>query len=136
VTKVLFYCATLQCLSFISARVDGRKPSLGMSFDSIKDVEEFYKSYAHDEGFSIHIGPQNLAIDEVINKRFMCSRPGFKKMKETNGPPKNLKNHALTRCGYDANVYVKLGMDKKYYIASMVEEHNHPLCSHDKTPFL
>jgi hypothetical protein len=110
VTKVLFYCATLQCLSFIPARVDGRKPSLGMSFDSIKDVEEFYKSYAHDEGFSIRIGPQNLAIDEVINKRFMCSRPGFKKMKETNGPPKNLKNHALTRCGYDANVYVKLGI--------------------------
>jgi hypothetical protein len=29
-----------------------------MSFDSIKDVEEFYKEYAHDVGFSVRVGQQ------------------------------------------------------------------------------
>lgn len=124
------------CSSFIPVCVDERKPILGMSFHSIKDVEEFYKSYAHNGGFSVRIGPQNLALDGVINKRFMCSRAGFKKVKETDDAPKNQKNHALSRCGCNANIYVKLGTDKKYYITSMVEEHNHPLCSPDKTLFL
>jgi hypothetical protein len=30
-----------------------------------------------------------------------------------------------TRCGCEAHIYVKLGSDKKYRIASMVECHNH-----------
>jgi hypothetical protein len=116
--------------------VDGTKPVLGKSFDSLKDAEEFYKSYAHHGGFSVRIGPQNKALDEVINKRFMCSRAGFKKVNETDGPAIKQKKHALTRCGCDANMYVKLGPDKKYHITALVEEHNHPLCSPDKTPFL
>jgi hypothetical protein len=64
--------------------VDGMKPVVGMSFDSIKSVEEFYKSYAHKVGVSVHIGPQHLVIDEVMSKKFLCSRQGFKK---TNVPP-------------------------------------------------
>jgi hypothetical protein len=134
--KIFFYRFIVQCSSFIPVCVDERKPVLGMSFHSIKDVEEFYKSYAHNGGFSVRIGPQNLALDGVINKRFMCSRAGFKKVKETDDAPKNQKNHALSRCGCNANIYVKLGTDKKYYITSMIEEHNHPLCSPDKTLFL
>jgi hypothetical protein len=31
---------------------------------------------------------------------------------------------------------VKLGTDKKYYISSMVEQHNHILCSPNKAHFL
>jgi hypothetical protein len=31
---------------------------------------------------------------------------------------------------------VKLGSDKRYHIASMVEQHNHGLVSPDKVPFL
>ena len=27
------------------------KPKIGMIFDTLKDVEEFYKSYAHEVGF-------------------------------------------------------------------------------------
>lgn len=124
------------CASFIPICVDRRKPVIGMSFHSCNDAEEFYKSYAHDGGFSVRVGSQNKALGEVINKRYMCSRAGFKKVKEVDDPPKNQKNHALTRCGCDANMYVKLGPDKKYHITSMVEEHNHPLCSPNKIPFL
>jgi hypothetical protein len=110
------------------------KPVVGMSFDSIKSVEEFYKLYAHKGGFSVRIGPQHLVTDEVVSKKFLCSRQGFKKI---NVPPtEKQKNHTETRCGCDAHVSVKLGMDKMYYIASVVEEHNHILVSPNKTQFL
>jgi zinc finger SWIM domain-containing protein 3 len=105
-----------------------------MSFDSIKYVEEFYKSYAHKVGFSVYIGSQKLVIDEVMSKKFLCSRQGFKK---TNVPPiGKQKNRTETRCGCDAHVFVKLGMTKRYYVASVVEEHNHILVSPNKTQFL
>jgi hypothetical protein len=31
-----------------------------MSFDSIRDVEEFCKEYAHDVGFSVRVGQQKM----------------------------------------------------------------------------
>jgi hypothetical protein len=114
--------------------VDGIKPILGMSFDCIKFAEEFYKSYTHKVGFSVRTGPQKIVIDEVLSKKFLCSRQGFKK---TNIPPtRKQKNHTETRCGCNAHVFVKLGVDKWYCIASVVEEHNHIIVSPDKTQFL
>jgi zinc finger SWIM domain-containing protein 3 len=114
-----------QCSSYIPACEDGIKAVVGMSFDSIKFVEEFYKSYAHEVGFSVRIGSQKLMIDEVMSKKFLCSRQGFKK---TNVPPTGKqKIQTETICGCDAHVFVKLSMDKRYYIASIVEEHNHIL---------
>ena len=41
-----------------------------------------------------------------------------------------------TRCGYEAHIVVKLGTDKKYRIASMVEEHIHGFVSPDKRHLL
>jgi hypothetical protein len=123
--------------SFIPACVDGMKPTVGMSFDSIYDVEEFYKEYAHEGGFSVHIGSQNMLFGEIVNKMFLCSKNGFKKKEEeANDPSKKRKSQVDTRCGCDAHIYVKLGTDKKYYISSMVEQHNHILCSPNKAPFL
>jgi hypothetical protein len=31
---------------------------VGMTFDSLEEVEEFYKSYTHECGFSVRIGAQ------------------------------------------------------------------------------
>lgn len=127
----------LQYSSFVLACVDGMKPVVGMSFDTIQDVEEFYKEYAHEGRFSVRIGSQNVLYGEIVNKRFLCSRNGFKKKKEEIGDPsKKRKSQVETRCGCDAHIYVKLGTDKKYHISSMVEQHNHVLCSPNKAPFL
>jgi hypothetical protein len=41
-----------------------------------------------------------------------------------------------SKCGCEAHIYVKLGSDKKYWIASMVEYHNHGLVSPNKRYFL
>jgi hypothetical protein len=75
---------------------------------------------------------------QIANKRFLCSRNGFNKSNDDkpNAPTKKKKKRAVKRCGCDANIYVKLGADKKYHISSFVEEHNHTLVSPDKTPFL
>jgi zinc finger SWIM domain-containing protein 3 len=124
----------LQCSSYIPGCADGTKPVVGMSFDSIKSVKKFYKSYAHKGKFSVSIGPQHLVIHEVVSKKFLCSRQGFKK---TNVPPTvKQKNSTETRCGCDAHISVKLGMNKRYFIALVVEEHNHILVSPNKTQFL
>jgi hypothetical protein len=71
----------------------------------------------------------------------VCSRQGFSKNRLTSTVattlnPKKPKKYAETRCGCNAHIYVKSGSDTMYYIASMVEEHNHGLVSPNKIPFL
>ena len=39
-----------QCSSFIPECEDNLKPKVGMAFQGLKAVEEFYKSYAHHSG--------------------------------------------------------------------------------------
>jgi hypothetical protein len=133
----------LQISSFIPACEDGTKAVIGISFESLQAVEEFYKSYAHDVGFSVRIGSQNVVLDEVINQRFFCSRQGFKKEKKkdvsgtvTPSVKGKVKKYEETRCGCNAHIYVKLNTDRRYYITSFIEQHNHGMISPDKTPFL
>jgi hypothetical protein len=92
-------------------------------------------------GFFVCIGAQGRVINAVKNKRFLCSRQGFSKNRLTGtvAPTLNSKKPkkcAETRCGSNAHIYMKLGSDTRYYIASMVEEHNHDLVSPNKIPFL
>ena len=69
----------LQCSSFIPECEDDLKPKVGMTFEGLKAVEEFYKSYAHQSGFGVRIGQQKKLENEVVRtKRYMCNRQGFK----------------------------------------------------------
>jgi hypothetical protein len=106
---------------------------VGMTFDSLEEVEEFYKLYAHECGFSVRIGVQGKKSDVIEHKRFVCSREGFTNRK---AEPNKQKKLFEIRCGCNARIYVRLSQDKRYYIASFVEVHNHGLVSPDKTPFL
>jgi hypothetical protein len=105
------------------------KPVVGMSFDTLDKVEQFYKTYAHESGFSVRIGAQSKKSDVVDNKRFVC----FTKRRVE---PNKQNKHSEIRCGCNARIYVRLGQDSRYYIASFVEEHNHGPVSPDKIPFL
>ena len=49
-----------------------------MIFDTLKDVEEFYKSYAHEVGFSVRVGQHKKGNEEILFKRYYCSREGFR----------------------------------------------------------
>jgi hypothetical protein len=53
------------------------KPTVGMIFDTLTDVEIFYKSYAHEVGFSARVDQQK-ENDEILFKRYCCSREGYR----------------------------------------------------------
>jgi hypothetical protein len=54
-----------------------------MTFNTLEEVEEFYKTYAHQAGFAVSIGPQIKLLDRVENKRFYCTRQGFRSKKKS-----------------------------------------------------
>jgi len=60
------------------------KPMVGMIFDTLTYEEKFYKSYAHDAGFSVLIGQQKKRMEEVLIKRYLCSREGYRKEEDNN----------------------------------------------------
>jgi hypothetical protein len=51
---------------------------VGMIFDTLSDVENFYKSYAHNVGFSVRVGQHKKENDEILFKRYCCSREGYR----------------------------------------------------------
>ena len=61
-----------------------KQPRIGMIFDTLRNVEDFYKSSAHDAGFSVRIGQQKKQNEEILIKRYLCSREGYKKEDEKN----------------------------------------------------
>ena len=112
-----------------------------MIFDTLDDVEKFYKCYAHETGFSVHVGQQKKKNEETLFKRYYCSREGFRKqsaqiVSAESGKKRKSPNVMETRCGCEAHIVVKLGTDRKYRISSMVEEHSHGFVSPDKRHLL
>ncbi|KAL6658165.1 hypothetical protein ACP70R_003751 [Stipagrostis hirtigluma subsp. patula] len=106
------------------------KTVVGMIFDTLADVEKFYKSYAHDAGFSVRIGQHKKKHEEILFKRYYCSREGYSQENVTNASDESGKKRKSpilmeTRCGCPAHIVVKLDSEKKYQIVSMVEEHSH-----------
>ncbi|KAG2595886.1 hypothetical protein PVAP13_5KG116587 [Panicum virgatum] len=115
-------------------------PRIGMIFDTLRHVEDFYKSYAHDASFSVRIGQQKKQNEEILIKWYLCSREVYKKEDEKNvtdaSGNKRTHNVMEKRCGCQAHIVVNLGSDKNYRIVSMVDEHNHDFVSPDKRQFL
>jgi hypothetical protein len=52
---------------------------VGMIFDTLTDMKKFYKSYAHEAGFSVCVGQHKKQNEEILVKRFCCSRDGYRK---------------------------------------------------------
>jgi hypothetical protein len=112
-----------------------------MIFDTLTDVEKFYKSYAHDNGFSVRVGQHKKGNEGILFKRYYCAREGFRKESQKHATDESSKkrktpNVLETRCGCPAHIVVKLESDKKYRIFSMVDEHNHGFVSPDKRHLL
>ncbi|EEE63447.1 hypothetical protein OsJ_18260 [Oryza sativa Japonica Group] len=118
------------------------KPMVGMIFDTLTDVEKFYKSYAHEAGFSVRVGQHKKQNEEILFKRYYCSREGYikervKDVSDESGKKKRKTPYMMeTRCGCEAHIVVKLGSDKKYRISSMIGEHSHGFVSPDKRHLL
>jgi hypothetical protein len=114
---------------------------VGMIFDTLTDMEKIYRSYAHDAGFSVRVGQHKKQNEKILLKRYYCLREGYRKENVKNiidesGKKRKTHNMMETRCGCEAHIVVKLGSDKKYQIASMVEKHSHGFVSPDKRHLL
>ena len=70
---------------------------VGMIFDTLKDVEKFYKSYAHEAGFSVRVGQHKKENGEIVFKRYYYSREGYRKENETNisDESKKIEKHIM-----------------------------------------
>jgi len=55
------------------------KPMVGMIFDTLTDVEKFYKSYAHEAGFFVRVDQHKKQNEEILIKQYYCSREGYRK---------------------------------------------------------
>jgi hypothetical protein len=64
---------------FHAADSEHSKPKVGLIFDSLAYVEKFYKSYAHDNGFSVRVGQHKKGNEAILFKRYYCAREGYRK---------------------------------------------------------
>ncbi|TVU23182.1 hypothetical protein EJB05_30217, partial [Eragrostis curvula] len=108
-----------------------------MTFEDIESAKEFYKAYAGHVGFSVRVGQHKTKDGLLLNKRFYCSREGFRDDKDqTQSEPecggKRKYERKITRCGCQAMLAIKRTKESKYIITSFVEEHTHAFVSPDK----
>ena len=60
-------------------------------------MEKFYKSYAHEVGISVRVGQhKKKGNEEILFKRYYCSREGFRKKNITNGSDESEKKRKDT----------------------------------------
>ena len=75
-------------------------------------MEEFYKLFAHEVGFSVRVGQhKKKGNEEILFKRYYCSREGFRKENITKllmnlGKKRKTHNVMETRCGCQAHIVV------------------------------
>ena len=63
------------CPSFTSRCNEKLKPTIGMTFEGLEAVEEFYKSSAHHVVFGVCVGQQRKLDNAVVRrKRFMLGK--------------------------------------------------------------
>jgi hypothetical protein len=53
------------------------KPTIGMVFDTLTNVERFYTLYAHDNGFSVRVCQHKKGNEEILFKQNYCAREGY-----------------------------------------------------------
>ncbi|XP_071687053.1 protein FAR-RED IMPAIRED RESPONSE 1-like [Rutidosis leptorrhynchoides] len=110
----------------VGVRHDERveEPKIGMTFDTIEDVANFYANYGKKMGFGVFKrSSEKDAIDDITKyATFACSRAQKSVSKSRNSL--NPRPTTKTNCG--AKVRVVLGADKKYRLSKVYLEHNHP----------
>lgn len=102
-------------------------PFIGMEFDTIKMVDDFWEQYGRDVGFGgrIHYGHKSRKDGVVLSKTYLCCRAGLKVEDKRRI---NSKRRPETRCECPVKFVVCLNREKgKYYVKQFIENHNHLL---------
>ncbi|PIA39893.1 hypothetical protein AQUCO_02600385v1 [Aquilegia coerulea] len=101
-----------------------RELELGMIFDSVGEVFDYYVKYGNEKGFPVKRRSSKKGDDgEVRWVIFACSRSG----KTESTSKKAFKMHHLTKTGCKAKINAALMPDGKWRVTSIVLDHNHEL---------
>ncbi|KAL7172245.1 hypothetical protein ACSBR2_031857 [Camellia fascicularis] len=99
-------------------------PKVGMLFDSIDELVEFYKLYGKAKGFGVSIRTSKKGTDgKVRYVTVACCHTGKQRIRSSN--PLKLKPQSKTDC--KAKLSVVLCPDEKWMLNSMILDHNHEL---------
>ncbi|XP_028098981.1 protein FAR1-RELATED SEQUENCE 8-like [Camellia sinensis] len=96
-------------------------PTVGMLFDSIDDLVQFYQRYAKEKGFRMCIRSSKKVGGEARYVTVACNHSGKPKIKSSK--PHQLHPQSKTNC--KAKICANLLGDGKWILRSMVLDHNH-----------
>ncbi|KAK6253556.1 hypothetical protein QUC31_015276 [Theobroma cacao] len=102
---------------------------LGLEFDDLEDVYEFYKVYACAMGFGVRKGGCRRNKDGIeVMKHFACSKEGHKAEKREKLENRAREPKRSSRIDCKANIRVILNKDiGKWYVSHCELEHNHQM---------
>jgi hypothetical protein len=83
---------------FYAVDIDRLKPKVGMIFDSLADVERFYKLYAHDNGFGVCVGQHKKGNEEILFKQYYCAMEGYRKESAKDVTDESKEKKEDTKC--------------------------------------
>lgn len=115
----------------INAKEKVEDPKVGMLFDSINELLEYYKMYGQEKGFGVSIRTSKKGSDGKLRYvTISCSHMGKSRIRSSN--PLRLRPQSKTDC--KAKLSVCLCPDGKWMVNSMILDHNHGL-NPDKVRF-
>jgi hypothetical protein len=102
------------------------EPSVGMEFDSLLEVTEFYKNYVYSKGFATMIrnSRKNKGFTETSYINLKCNREGTYSSSIDDASKKRSTIKNLCEAGIKASMD---STDHKWRILGFIENHNHDL---------
>ncbi|XP_020413435.1 protein FAR1-RELATED SEQUENCE 5-like [Prunus persica] len=129
-------CVTANGRVYILEVRNEETPAVGMKFDLLDLVYNFYNRYAFLAGFGIRLHSSFWGGNkkEILRKEFVCCKQGEYRRDETR---ERKRQRGISRCNCKAKiVVVKTNGSKKYTISLFAEGHNHKMTPSERMHLL
>ncbi|KAK8923624.1 hypothetical protein KSP39_PZI019531 [Platanthera zijinensis] len=99
---------------------------VGLQFDDLDSVYNFYNAYARSVGFGIrkNSGAKSQLSKELIWKNFVCDKSGLINQYSTKEPSTS-KKYYVTRVDCKAKLDVRKNKEGKWFVSGFEKQHNH-----------
>ncbi|BBN67412.1 hypothetical protein Prudu_70S000700 [Prunus dulcis] len=129
-------CVTANGRVYIPEVRNEETPAVGMKFDLLDLVYNFYNRYAFLAGFGIRLHSSFWGKNkkEILRKEFVCCKQGAYRRDETR---ERKRQRGISRCNCKAKiVVVKRNGSKKYTISLFAKGHNHKMTPSERMHLL
>ena len=110
---------------------------VSQTFRSEEEGFEFYNGYAKAKGFSVRKANVKNKGGIRTQRLYVCSKEGYRSLKNFERSDRIRKPRALTRCGCDAMLRIELNMGtREWFVKEFKDRHNHEFTKPEQTPFL